>query len=76
MNCVCCGKQRQSIEPVKSRLLPSVTLLMCNECREAKYEPRHIVVITARSKGIETVREFINKRLYCGQDITAEEIIL
>jgi hypothetical protein len=73
--CQCCGKQKQSVTPKKSTLIAGNTILVCDLCRERKYEPRHIIVIVGRSKGPQAVREHINKRLYAGDEITASELI-
>lgn len=75
MKCQCCGKQRQTISPKKSAIMNGTTLLVCDICKEKKYEPRHLIIIVGRSKGAQSVREFINKKLYVGEEITAAELI-
>jgi hypothetical protein len=76
MNCVCCKKPRLELKPSKSPLIESMSLLMCETCLQAKHQPRHIVIIAARSKSTDYVRDYIVKVRYCGQKITAEEITL
>jgi len=75
MVCQCCGKPKNSIGPQKSSLMKGNTFLACDTCRDSKFEPRPYIIIVGRSKGIAAVREFINKRLYVGPEITAIEII-
>lgn len=74
MLCQSCGKPKDSIGPRKSFILSDTTLLLCDGCRENKFEPRHLIVIVGRSKGALFVREQIVKRLYVGEEITAAEL--
>lgn len=75
MICQCCGKQRQSVSPKKSSLIQGNTILICDVCREKRYEPRHVIVIVGRSRGPSAVRDYIAKKLYVGNEITAQELI-
>lgn len=75
MKCQSCGKQKQSVSPKKSAIFGGATFLVCDTCRDRKYEPRHFIIIVGRSKGPQAVREQINKRLYVGEEITASELI-
>lgn len=75
MICQCCGKQKQSVSAKKSTLIQGNMILVCDVCREKKYEPRHIIIIVGRSRGVQAIRDHINKRLYVGDTITAEELI-
>lgn len=74
MLCHSCGKQRGTVGPKKSALIPNVTLMLCETCREKRYEPRHLIVVVGRSYGAAKVREYILKRLYVGEEITAVEL--
>ena len=75
MNCYSCGKQKEELHSKNSELLPGVKLLMCKSCIEAKYEPRHVIIIASRSFGAEKVRNFIVNRRYLGEEITGVELI-
>lgn len=75
MKCASCGKQKASVSPRKSTIFNGATFLVCDTCRDKKYEPRHFIIIVGRSKGTDAVREHINKRLYVGPEITAVELI-
>ena len=75
MKCYSCNKQKNEIHPKKSELLDGVVSLMCQNCIDLRYEPRWVVVLAARSKGPDTVRDFILKRRYIGNDILAHELI-
>lgn len=75
MKCQSCGKQKQSVSPKKSALYNGVTFLVCDTCKERKFEPRHFIIIVGRSKGADVVRDYIVKRLYVGEEITASELI-
>lgn len=74
MLCYSCGKQKHRLTSMKSSLL-SISIIMCDSCIEAKYEPRWTIILAGRQKGPDFVREFILKRRYFGKDITANEII-
>jgi hypothetical protein len=73
MICSSCKKAKHNLSPHKSSLLPT-SLLLCNSCIEAKFEPRHIIILVGRTKGAEHVREYIIQRRYIGEEITAREL--
>jgi hypothetical protein len=75
MKCYSCNKQKNELHPKKSELLSGVISLMCQACIDAKFEPRWVVVLAARSKGPDTVKEFIIKRRYIGSEILANELL-
>lgn len=75
MKCYSCNKQKNELHPKKSELLDGVTSLMCQTCIDLKYEPRWTIVLAARSKGPNYVKDFIVKRRYCGDEILANELI-
>ena len=75
MKCYSCNKQKQELHPKKSELLDGVVSLLCQTCIDSRLEPRWIVILAARSKGPDTVRDFIIRRRYVGKDILANELI-
>lgn len=76
VKCYSCGKQKNELHPKKSEILDGVTSLMCASCIESKYEPRWLIVLASRSKGTDSVKEFIVKRRYVGPDILANELMI
>ena len=74
MLCYSCGKQKHRLTPMRSSLL-SISIIMCDTCIEAKYEPRWTIILAGRQHGSDYVRDFVLKRRYFGKDITANEII-
>jgi hypothetical protein len=76
VKCSCCNKQKAGLKPRKSQLLPGVNLLMCGECLEKKYEPKWVIILSARRYGKDSVSKYINDRRYCGDLILAEEVIV
>lgn len=74
MTCQSCGKPKQTIVPRNSSVMKGVTILVCESCKEKKFEPRSFIVIVGRSKGYAAVRDQIVKRLYVGDEITAIEL--
>lgn len=74
MKCASCGLSKAEVQPTRSAIMPMVQLLICNSCKEQKFEPRHLIILVARSKGADTVRDYIVKRRYAGAEITAHDI--
>ena len=74
MTCACCGKPKATIKPRKSSIISNVTLLCCEDCHNKKLEPRYLVVLVGRSKGMDAVRDLIVNHRYLGDEITAAEL--
>lgn len=74
MNCQSCKMQKNSLRSYKSVAVPSLDVKLCGECRKKGYEPRHILILAARS-GIN-IRDWIVGHKYCGKELTAEEITI
>ncbi|CAB4185273.1 hypothetical protein UFOVP1119_23 [uncultured Caudovirales phage] len=75
MLCFSCGKQKNELQPKKSSIMEGIQLFMCLTCLESKFEPRWVIILAGRQKGPAFVKEYIQKRLYVGKIITAEELI-
>lgn len=75
LKCTVCRKQKFNLRPRKSKLMPSMNMFLCNECFEAKREPRFLVIMVARRDGVAAVREYIRNHRYSGDKIKAEELV-
>ena len=78
LQCTVCRKHKLVLRPRKSKLNPSMTMHLCNDCFENKFEPRFLVILVARDKkngGLEKVRDYIRHHRYFGDKITAEELV-
>jgi hypothetical protein len=73
--CYCCNKTKNQLNAKRSALLP-INLLMCETCITSKFEPRWVVILAGRQNGAEAVREFVLKKRYCGNDISASELLI
>ena len=73
--CYCCNKNKHKLNAKKSSLLP-INLLMCETCINAKLEPRWVVILAGRSSGADSVREFVLKKRYLGEEISASELLV
>jgi hypothetical protein len=73
--CYCCNKQKNKLSAKKSVLLP-INLLMCETCITTKFEPRWVVILAGRQNGPDSVKEFVIKKRYCGDDIAASELFI
>jgi NMD protein affecting ribosome stability and mRNA decay len=73
--CYSCNKTKNKLNLKKSVLMP-INLFMCQTCIEQKYEPRWVIILTGRQSGADTVKEFIVKRRYLGEEIKASELLV
>jgi NMD protein affecting ribosome stability and mRNA decay len=73
--CYSCNKSKNKLEAKKSALLP-INLLICETCISSKLEPRWVVILAGRSHGSDHVKEFIIKRRYIGNEISASELLV
>lgn len=73
MKCQCCKEQKSRIKSVESGLVKGNKLLLCTECRRANHEPRYFVIIAARSGKV--IRDYVVNSRYCGEQLTANEVI-
>jgi hypothetical protein len=73
--CYCCNKTKNKLNVRKSILIP-INLFMCETCITSKFEPRWVVILAGRQLGSDAVKEFIIKKRYIGNDITASELLV
>ena len=73
--CYSCNKTKNKLNVKKSSLLP-INLFLCQTCIDNKHEPRWVVLIAGRQNGHESVKDFIQKRRYVGNEITASELLI
>ena len=55
--------------------MEGVMLYLCQLCIDNRYEPRWVIILGGRQNGAESVRDYILKRRYVGNPISAEELI-
>lgn len=58
----------------QSRLLP-IVILLCRQCYRLKYEPRPVIILKARSEGMDSVKDYLANGKYYGERIQAVELI-
>ena len=75
MLCQSCEKSKNQLFSKNSNIISDIGLVLCQSCIDAKYEPRWIIILAGRSKGPESVKDYISKRRYVGKEITANELI-
>lgn len=73
--CSSCRKPRYEVHGRDSQLIPSIKVLMCKTCIRKGYEPRHIIILAARSGKIAAAKPFIVGNLYEGEPIHASDIL-
>jgi hypothetical protein len=49
---------------------------MCETCVSSKFEPRWAVILAGRQFGSDAVRDFILKKRYVGEEISASELLV
>lgn len=73
--CYSCNKNKNKLNLKRSSLLP-INLLVCETCIDSKMEPRWVIILSGRQMGSEYVREFIVKKRYVGNEISASELLV
>ena len=74
MLCHICDKQKDKLIPKDSALLPGNRLFVCATCNRSGYEPRWIIIMAGRQFGRDTVWDYIDKRKYLGDEISAKDL--
>jgi hypothetical protein len=64
-----------TLRKIRSSLINTMEIVMCNTCISKRLEPRYIVIIAARTAGIDSVRKVISERRYLGDLISASDIL-
>ena len=73
--CYCCNKTKNKLNVRKSILIP-INLLMCETCITSKFEPRWLIILAGRSNGPDYVRDYVLKKRYVGNEISASELLV
>ena len=73
--CYSCNKTKNKLNVKKSSLL-SINLLMCETCIDSKFEPRWAIIIAGRQNGADSVKDFVLKKRYIGEEISASELLI
>ena len=73
--CYSCNKTKNKLNVRKSTLFP-INLLMCETCITSRFEPRWIIILAGRQLGPEAVRDFVLKKRYIGNEISASELLV
>lgn len=73
--CYSCNKSKANLNLKRSSLL-AINLLMCDTCISSKFEPRWTIILCGRQHGHETVKDYITKKKYVGEDIKAAELLV
>lgn len=71
--CTSCAREYKTLNATKSKLMP-VMIFLCENCRREGYEPRALVVLSAR-EGNSKTKNYIKNNKYIGDDILAKEIL-
>lgn len=74
MNCSVCDK-KNDLHQKSSKLMPKVDIYVCAPCEQKHLEPRWIVLLIARTQGIQGVKDYLIKHQYYGDEITAKELL-
>ena len=73
--CASCRKPKYEVHGRDSALVPAIKILMCKTCIRRGYEPRHIIILAARSGKVRQATPFIVGHLYEGEAIVASDIL-
>lgn len=75
VTCYSCNKDKNKLSVKKSTLFP-INLLLCESCINSKFEPRWTIILYGRQNGLDAVRDFIVKKRYVGENISASELLV
>ena len=70
--CQCCKQAKNKIDAKPSALITSMSIIICQACMKEGHEPRHIVVLAAKSR--VDASDYIKLRRYCGKSLEAIEV--
>ena len=73
--CYSCNKNKNQLNLRRSSLLP-INLLICETCVSLKFEPRWVVILAGRQIGSDYVKDFVIKKRYVGNEISASELLV
>ena len=73
--CYSCNKTKNKLNVKRSSLF-EINLLLCETCITSRFEPRWAIILAGRQFGAEAVREFILKKRYTGNEISASELLI
>jgi len=73
--CSSCRKQKYEVHARDSALIPSIKIVMCKTCIRKGHEPRHIIILAARSGSMAKATPFIVGHKYDGDPINASDIL-
>ena len=71
--CAVCAKHKFELRVRKSKL-DGHQMLVCNTCFAKKLEPRWLVILTAQSEGVSSVKDYLVKQQYYGPEIPAADL--
>lgn len=75
LRCTVCRKQKNELKPRKSKLIDGMQMFLCNDCFNAKREPRYAVVLIGRRDGLDAVKDYLVSHRYVGDEILASDLI-
>ena len=76
MICSVCKKNKETVTPKQSDLMPSIRLFLCTDCLDKKYEPRYIIIMVGRGGDMKSVHPYIKSHRYVGDEITANQLMV
>lgn len=76
MICSGCGKQKDTLHRINSRLIQGMKIVVCTTCESNKIEPRYIVILAYNQyPQSEAVLKAIKEQRYYGDPIALKEVI-
>lgn len=72
--CDGCEVQKDKLFAVKSELM-DMNLFLCKSCKTRGIEPRYVIILTAQTKGFDSVRDQIINKKYFGKSIEAKDVL-
>lgn len=74
--CFCCSKQKFNLGMKKSSIIKNLNIVICDSCNQLGYEPRWVIIMAGRQYGPDSVKDYVLKKRYLGEDISASELLV
>lgn len=73
--CSACSQPRAEIKMTTSKVLPGIPVYMCARCLADGYEPRELIILAARERGLDEIKHYIRPARYHGDPILLAEVL-
>lgn len=73
--CESCGKSKNSLKRIPSKLIPGMFIIICSTCIQDNFEPRFIIILAYNQKVTDLVKKYILEHRYHGATIALGDVL-